>query len=91
VVAAWRYRIDLPDEVVERLAACRTSVAIDHPGSLEESPVSVSALRFVLGRVGPELVMLDDYPRLTLEEVSAQPGCASAMSMPNRAPLERPT
>jgi hypothetical protein len=73
VAAAYRrYRIDLPDDVVERLAACRASVAIDHPGPLEASPLSVSVVRFVLGRVGPALVMLNDYPFLTSEEISAR-------------------
>jgi hypothetical protein len=70
VAAAYRrYRLDLPDAVIERLASCRATLAVDHPGALPESPLSVSVLRFVLARVGPALVMFNDYPLVLSEEV----------------------
>jgi hypothetical protein len=70
VVAAYRrYQLELPDGVVERLATCRTSIALDHPAALDESSLSVVILRFVLARVGPALVMFNDFPLVPSEEV----------------------
>jgi len=63
VVAAYRrYRLDLPDVVVERLSRCRSSMMIDRPGDLDADRLQVSILCFLLERAGEGLIMFNDYP-----------------------------
>jgi hypothetical protein len=69
VAAHRRYRLNVSDLVIERLAECRASIAIDHPAPLGLSPLTASIMRFVLARTGPSLVLLNDYPILLSEEV----------------------
>jgi hypothetical protein len=63
-----RLRLDLSDEVLERLAKCRSSLAIDHPGDLDLDPLQVSALQYVLERAGEALVSFNDFPLVPGEE-----------------------
>jgi hypothetical protein len=72
VASAYRrFRLDLPDEIVETLSRCRSSLAIDRPGDLTTERLQVSALRMLLQRAGDALVMLNDYPLLPAREVLA--------------------
>jgi hypothetical protein len=49
-----RYRLPLPDSIIERLTTCRSSLAIDRP----------QGGRYLLKRIGKGLVMFNDYPLL---------------------------
>lgn len=71
VVAAYRlYRLDLSDEVLERLDACQSSLSIDRPGDLDTDRLQVSVLRLFLERAGRALVMFNDYPLVPAERRS---------------------
>jgi len=64
-----RYQLELPERVLHRLHACRSSLVIEDPGDLAESPLQVSLLRFLLERVGHGLIMFGDYPLEPTEQV----------------------
>jgi hypothetical protein len=56
------YSLPLPDDVLQRLATCRSTVRLDNPGALATEALQVSLLQHLLERTGKGLVMLDDYP-----------------------------
>ena len=63
VVSAYqRYRLALPDVILEKLAACRSSMRIDRPGDLSVDRLQVSVLRYLVERAGDGLVLFNDYP-----------------------------
>ena len=70
VEAHRRYRLALPDSIIDKLAACRSSIMIDRPrggrtsdGQYVEIPsLQISILRFLLRRVGDGLALFNDYP-----------------------------
>jgi hypothetical protein len=63
VVSAYqRYRLPLPDAVLEKLAACHSSMRIDCPGDLSSDRLQVSVLRYLVERAGDGLVLFNDYP-----------------------------
>jgi hypothetical protein len=68
VISAHRtYREPLPSSILDRLANCRSSIAIDGPGNLELDGLQVAALRYLLERVGRGLIMFNDYPLLNTD------------------------
>lgn len=68
-----RFRIALEGSVLDRLERCRSAFTIDHPGDIDAvGGLQVSLLRFVLERAGDALVLLNDYPLETSEELLAK-------------------
>lgn len=67
-----RYRLELPPEVLERLARCRSAFTLDRPGDLETGGLQVSVLRFLLERMGEGLALLNDYPFESTEHLLAR-------------------
>lgn len=57
-----RYRLALPKAILEKLAACRSSMTIDRPGDLAVDRLQVSVLRYLVERAGDGLVLFNDYP-----------------------------
>jgi hypothetical protein len=73
-----RCRLTLPYATLDKLAACRSAIAIWSPSGgrtaagelVEVSPLQASILGYLLARAGDGLVMFNDYPlvgaRITL-------------------------
>jgi hypothetical protein len=57
-------------DVLARLASCRSALAIEQPGSLDDDPLQVAILGFVVAHAGDGVVILDGVPRLS-EDVIA--------------------
>ncbi len=73
VVEAHRsYRLALPHPILDKLATCRSSIAMDRPRGgrtrdgqyVDVPPLQISILRFLLSRIGDGLVAFNDYPLL---------------------------
>lgn len=62
------YDLDLDDETVARLDACRSALIVDRPGDFETDRLQVTVLRFLFERAGRGLVMFNDYPLVSTEE-----------------------
>ena len=84
-----------PDaDLSARLARCRTTFRIDHPGDIEvEGGLQVSILVFLLERAGDGLVLWNDYPlersEDLLEKLRTRPG-AEGFGVKSRAKRRAP-
>jgi hypothetical protein len=82
------------DDMLERLARCRSVFSIDQPGDIEsQGGLQVSILRLLLERAGESLVLLDDYPfqkgEVLLAKLRKLPGADGFDAAP-RAKKKRP-
>ena len=76
-----KYRLPLPDAIVDRLSKCRAALLLDKPGELDADQLQVSILKFLLERIGKGLILWNDHPleatdlvRLELRTRAGAPG-----------------
>lgn len=67
---AEAYDRDLPEEVLERLEACKSSIEIERNGVNDLDPLQVSLLRWLIAEIGPCLIDWGDFQIVTSEGVA---------------------
>ena len=60
------YEEPFPDALAVKLGKIRSVCTIREPGDLESSPLQVSVVRYLVDRIDDGLVLLIDYPLLTI-------------------------
>ncbi len=60
------YEEPFPDALAAKLGKVRSVCTIREPGDLESSPLQVSMVRYLVDRIDDGLVLLIDYPLLTI-------------------------
>ena len=64
--AHQEYEEPFPDSLAKKLGKIQSAATISEPGDLENSPLQVSIVKYLVDRIDDGLVLLIDYPLLTI-------------------------